>query len=147
MRAPGPDGSDRVPGGFGDVVASRWGSPSEGPVRQLVHLPARLLLEPVVMTTLWAAITQARPAARLKRNIMFEVALAGRSAADRAGAVGVPDLGQVPKLDARVMAPSLEPVVAVLGTQGVELNDQVRPGSGGPQPPGPVPAGLPVPRF
>jgi hypothetical protein len=109
MRAPGPDSSDRVPSGFGDVVASRWGSPPEGAVGELLDVPAGLLLEPVVMSALRTAITQARPPARLKRNIMFEVALAGRSAADRAGAGGVPDLGQVPEFDSRVVALGLEP--------------------------------------
>jgi hypothetical protein len=100
---------DGVPGGFGGVGAAGRGRPAEGPVGELVDGPARLLLEPVVMTTLRTAITQARPAARLKRNIMFEVALAGRSAADRAGAGGVPDLGQVPEFDSRVVALGLEP--------------------------------------
>src|SRR5690349_24339440 len=92
------------------------------------------------MPALRTAITEARPAARLERDIMFEVALAGGSAADRAGTGGVPDLGQVPQPDPWVVAPGLEPVVALLGAQGVQLDDQVRSGSGGAQPPGPQPA-------
>jgi len=40
--------SDRVPGGFGGVGTAGRGGPPEGPVGQLVRLPARVLLEPVV---------------------------------------------------------------------------------------------------
>ena len=35
--------------------------------------------------------------------------------ADRPGAGGVPDLGQVPQLDPRIVAVGFEPVIAVLG--------------------------------
>src|SRR5690242_2805824 len=138
-------GSDGVAGGFGDVVASGWGGPAEGSVGELLDVPPGLLLEPVIMTTLWAAITQACPAARLIRDIMFEVTLAGGSAADRADAGGVPDLGQVPQLDSGVVALGLEPVVAVPGAEGVELDDEVGSGAGGAQPPGPESSRRPVP--
>src|SRR6202012_1871979 len=37
------DSLDWVAGGFGGVAASGWGGPAEGPVGQLVDLPARLL--------------------------------------------------------------------------------------------------------
>jgi len=38
----------------------------------------------------------------------------------------MPDLGQVPKLDPRVMAVGFVPVLAVVGVQGVDPHDQVR---------------------
>ena len=72
---------------------------------------------------------------------MLEVALAGRPAADGAGAGGVPDLEQVLESDAGVVALGLVPVVAGVGDQGLEGDDQVWPGSGGAQPPGAVAAG------
>jgi hypothetical protein len=74
---------------------------------------------------------------------VLEVAGGGGPPADRAGAGGVPDLGQVPELDPGIMTPGLVPVVAVLGGDGVEGDDQVRPVSGGAQLPGAVAAGRP----
>src|SRR5690348_18241989 len=74
-----------------------------------------------------AAITQARPAACFVGDVMFEVALGGGAAADRADAGGVPDLGQVPQLHPGVVSPGLEPVVTVAGAEGVKLDDQVVP--------------------
>ena len=59
------------------------------------------------MPALRAAITQARPAARLVRDVVLEIALAGGPAADRAGTGGVPDLGQVPQPDSGVVARGL----------------------------------------
>src|SRR5690349_9099022 len=47
-----PPALGRVPGGTGGVVASRGGGPAEGPVGELVHRPAGLPLEPVVVTAL-----------------------------------------------------------------------------------------------
>src|SRR6185503_3086044 len=86
---------DGVAGGFGVVAASGRGGPPERPVGQLVDRPARLLLEPVVMSALRAAVAQAGPAARLVWRVVLEVAGRGGSPADRAGAGRVPDLGQV----------------------------------------------------
>ena len=50
---------DWVPGGFGGVGPSRRGGPAEGAVGELIHLPLRVLLEPVVVTALrsMAALT------------------------------------------------------------------------------------------
>src|SRR5207344_1752241 len=67
------------------------------------------------------------------------------SSADRAGTGGMPDLGQVSELDARIVTAAFKPVVAVLGGQRVEGDQQVRPVTGGVQPPGTVAAGRPVP--
>jgi tetratricopeptide (TPR) repeat protein len=76
---------------------------------------------------------------------VLEVAVAGWSAAGRGDAGGVPDLGQVPQLDPRIMTRSLEPVVACLQGDRVQRDQQVRmAGQAGGQPPGPVPAGRPV---
>ena len=127
-------GLEIISGGF------RGAGPSRG-----CDCPARLLLEPVVMPALRAAVTQARPSARLVRGVVLEVALGGGSPADRAGAGGVPDLGQVPQPDPGVVAPGLVPVLAVPGVQGVDRDDQVRPASRDAQPPGAVSAGRAVP--
>jgi hypothetical protein len=57
----------------------------------------------------------------------------------------VPDLGQVPEHDPRIVAGRLEPVIAILGGDRVHGDDQIRlPGGAGGQPPGPVPAGRAV---
>src|SRR5271154_606818 len=73
---------------------------------------------------------------------MFPVALRGGPAAARGGTGSVPDPGQVPQHDPRVVAGRLEPVIAVPGGDRVHGDELVRlPGSAGGQPPGPVPAG------
>ena len=43
---------DRTPGGFGVVGPPGWGGPPERAIGKLIHLPPRVLLEPVVVTTL-----------------------------------------------------------------------------------------------
>src|SRR2546430_16039458 len=88
---------DRVAGWFGVVGASGRGGPPEGPVGELVHRPLRVLLEPVVVPTLRAAIAQARPPACLIRGAVLKVTLGGGPPADGAGARGAPDLGQAPE--------------------------------------------------
>jgi hypothetical protein len=130
-------GSDGVAGGFGVVGASGRGRPPEGPVGQLVHSPPGVLLEPMVMAALRACVAETGPAACFIRGVVLQIALGGGPPADGAGAGGVPDLGQVPQHDPGVVAPALEPVVARVGAQRVQGDDQVRSGSGGAQPPGP----------
>ena len=61
---------------------------------------------------------------------MLVVALGGGAAADGAGAGGVPDLGQVPELDPGVVAVGFVAVVAGVGGDRVDRDDQVRSGSG-----------------
>src|SRR6266700_2673182 len=90
---------DGVPGGFGVVAAPGRRSPPEGAVGELVDRPPGLLLEPVIMTALRAAVTQACPAARFVGGVVLEVALGGGPSAHGAGTGRVPDLGQVPPLD------------------------------------------------
>src|SRR6266702_4386007 len=117
-------GSDGVAGGFGVVAAPGPGGPAEGAIGELVDLPPGLLLEPVIMPALRTPVAQTGPAARLVRDVVFEIALAGGPSADRASARGVPDLGQVPELDPGVVAPGFVPVLAVLGVEGVDRDDQ-----------------------
>src|SRR5438034_8619136 len=136
---------DGIPGGFGVVGAPGRGGPPERPGGQLVDLPARLLLEPVVVAALWAAIAQAGPAACLVGGVVLEVALGGGPLADGAGAGGVPDLGQAPEPGPGVVAAGFVAVVARVGGDRVQGDDQAGPGSGGAQPPGAVPAGRAVP--
>src|SRR5712691_8510620 len=140
------DGSlDGVAGGFGRVLASGWGCPSEGAVGELIDVPAGVLLEPVIVPALRAAITQACPAACFVRGVVLKVGLGGGPAAGRPGAGGVPDLGQVPQLDPGIVAPGLEPVIAVAGGDRVEGDEQVRLSAGpGAQLPGAVTAGRPM---
>src|SRR6185437_10256983 len=118
----------------------------ERPIRVLFDLPPGVLLELVLMPALWARVTQARPAALFVRDVVLEVGASGGPLAHRAGAGGVPDLGQVPELDAGVVAVGLVAVVAVVGRDGVDGEDPGRlPGDPGGEPPGPVPAGRPGP--
>src|SRR5690348_14332691 len=117
-------GSDRIAGGFGEVAPSRGSGPPECPVRKLVHVPPRVLFEPVVVSAFRARVAQAGPAACFVGDVVLEVALAGGPSADRAGAGRVPDLGEVPESGARVVALGLEAVVAVLGGEGMEFDEE-----------------------
>ena len=139
--------SDRIPGRLGGVCPPGRSSPGEGPVGALFDLPPRLLLEPMIVPALRARVAQAGLAARLVRDIVLEVALARGPTADRASTSGMPDLGQVPELDTGIVTIGLEPVIAGLSSERVELDDQVRSVSGGAQPPGPVPARRSLPPF
>src|SRR6185369_14319326 len=121
--------SDRIARRLGAVLAAGWGGPAERPVGELVHVPARVLLEPVIAPALRARVTQARPAARLVRRVVLEIAVRRRAAAPGPGAGRVPHLGQVPQLDPGIMARGLEPVIAPRGIDRVEPDQQVRPGS------------------
>ena len=136
--------SDGVAGGFGGVLPSGWGGPPEGAVGELIDLPPGVLLEPMVMPTLRTAITQAAPATGLVRDVMFEITIASRPPADRAGTGSVPDLGQVPEPDPGIVALGLEPVIAVPGGDRVQRHQQISWSAGpGPEPPGAVSAGGP----
>ena len=99
-----------------------------------------MLLQPVVVQALRAAITQAGPPARLVRGVVLEVALGGGPPADRAGAGGVPDLGQVPQPDPADHGPGLSCRCSQSpgSTRVSSATIQVRPGSRGAQPPGAV---------
>ena len=85
--------SDRMAGGFGGVLAAGGSSPPDGAVGQLIDVPPRVLLDPMVVPALRVAITQAAAAARLERDVVLKVRLRGRAPAGRAGTGGVPDLG------------------------------------------------------
>jgi hypothetical protein len=75
-----------VAGRLGDVGPAGRGGPPEGARANLLGLPAGVLLEPVVVTALRAAVAHARPAARLVLDAVLEIAPAGRAAAARGGA-------------------------------------------------------------
>jgi len=93
----------------------------------------------------WPAVAHTGPAVCLVGDVVLEVAVAGWSPAGRGDTDGVPDLGQVPQLDPRVMTAGLEPVVARVQGDRVQGDQQVPlAGQAGGQPPGPVPAGRPV---
>ena len=111
---------DGVAGWFGGVLAAGWADPLEGAVGELIDLPPGVLLEPVVVPTLGTAIAQAAPSTGLVWDVMFEISLSGGPTADRPGASGVPDLGQVAELDPGVVALGLIPVVALLGGDRVQ---------------------------
>src|SRR5690349_3580985 len=138
--------SDGVFGGSGGVLAAARGGPGEGPVGVLFDVPAGVLLEPVLVPALRAGVAQARPAALVERDVVLEVRASGGPLAHRAGAGGVPDLGQVPQLDAGIVALGLVPVVTVPGRDRVDGEDPgPLPGDPGGEPPGAVPAGRPGP--
>jgi DNA-binding HxlR family transcriptional regulator len=75
-----------VAGRLGDVGPAGRGGPPEGARANLLGLPAGVLLEPVVVTALRAAVAHARPAARLVLDAVLEIAPAGRAAAGGSGA-------------------------------------------------------------
>src|SRR5271156_2414346 len=50
--------SGGVPGRFGGVLPSGGRGPGESPVGVLLHVPPRILLEPVLMPALRRAVTQ-----------------------------------------------------------------------------------------
>src|SRR6202167_6835848 len=132
---------DGVPGRFGGVLTAGWGGPPERRRGHLLHLPPRILLEPVLPAALRPAVTHARSATRFVRNVMFPVALRGGPAAARGRASSVPDPGQVPQHDPRIVGGCLEPVIAVLGGDRMHGDDQGRLArSAGGQPPAAVPA-------
>ena len=125
-------------------MAAGGGGPAEGSRGDLLDLPAGVLFEAVVVAAGGRAVAQAGPAACLVGDVVFEVAVAGGSPAGRGGAGGVPDLGQVPELDSRVMTGSLEPVVACVQGDRVQREEQVPlAGQAGGELPGAVSAGRP----
>jgi hypothetical protein len=126
-------------------VAPGWGGPPEGGRGRLLDVPAGVLLEPVLVPAFRPGVTQAGPAARLIWRVMFPVALGGGPPAGRAGARGVPDLGQAPEPDPGIMARGLVPVVAVAGGNGIGRDEQIRSILPGPEQPGSVSAGWPGP--
>src|SRR5271170_4861100 len=97
------------------------------------------------MPALGRAITYTRSTISFIRNVMFEITLLRGTPAGRAGAGGMPDLGQVPELDPRVVAGGFEPVVAGIGGDRVDADEQVGlAGDPGAQPPFAVSAGWSV---
>ena len=143
-RASGSSGSaprlDGVARGFGVVGSAGWGGPAEGAVGELVDVPPGVLFEPVVVPALRAGVAQTGASACFVGGVVLQVALGGGAAADGAGAGGVPDLGQVPEPGPGVVAAGFVAVVAGVGGDRVDRDDQVRSGSGDAQPPGAISA-------
>jgi hypothetical protein len=105
----------------------------------LLHLPAGILLQPVVELAFRVPVAQTRPATSLVRNVMLEVGTLRRPAAAGPGARGVPDLGQVPQHHPGIMAVRLVPVVAAFTGDRPDLQEPVGlPGDPGSEPPGAV---------
>src|SRR5580692_4613920 len=130
---------DRVPGRLGDVLPSRWRGPPEVSARELLGVPPRVLLHPVVGPALRPAITHTRSATGLIRNIVLEITSGRGPPAARPGTPRVPDLRQVPEHHPGIMPPGLPPVITLPGRQRPDLDQQL-PDPGG-EPPGAVPAG------
>src|SRR5712691_6561274 len=132
---------DGVARGFGGVPAPPRGGPPEGGWGQLFHFPAGVLLEPVVVPSFRRAIAQTRPSARLVGDVVLEIALGGRPPAGRPGTGRVPDLGQVPQLDPRIVTRGLVAVIAGLRGDRLKRHHQVRlPAGPGRESPVPVSA-------
>src|SRR5580693_5081477 len=137
--------SDGVARGLGGVLTAGRGGPAEGARGDLLDFPAGILLEPVLVPALRAAVAHTGCAARVVWDVVFEVALLCRSSAGRPGASGVPDLGQMPELDPWVVTAGLESVVTCVEGDGIERDEQVRPSRDpGGQPPGAVAPARPV---
>src|SRR5580658_9254229 len=133
--------SDRMAGGFGDVLASAGQRPPDLAAGQLLGLPARVLLHTVIAPALGVPITQARPPPGLIRDVMFEITVRGGTPAAGSGACRVPDLGQVAELDAGIMTLGLVPVIAVSRGDRLDVHEQIPlTGDPGGQPPRPVPS-------
>src|SRR5208282_1822368 len=108
--------------------------------------PPRILLQPVLVPALGARITQTGSATGLVRGVVFEIAAGRGSPAGRAGTRGMPDLGQVPELDAGIVPGGLEPVIAGIDGDRVDREEQAGlSGDPGAEPPGSVSAGWSVP--
>ena len=121
---------DGVPGRLGGVGPPGRGGPSECSVRELLDLPLWVLFELVVVAAFRAGVAQACASARLVRGVVLEVALGGGPPAHRAGAGGVPDLGQVPEPDPGIVASGPEPMVARVGGYRIKSDRQARPATG-----------------
>src|SRR5690242_21528070 len=99
----------------------------------------------MVVTALRPGVAATGPATGFVRGVVVDVALGGGPTAHRAGAGGVPHLDQVLQPDPGVVPAGPVPVVAGVGSQGFQGDDQAGPGAGGAQPPGAVAAGRAVP--
>src|SRR5579862_3765100 len=123
--SPSVAGSDRVARRFGGVLTTRGRGPPDDGRGQLLDLPPGILLDPMIMPALGAAVTHTRSAARLVRDVVFEIALRSGPSAGRGGTRRVPDLGQVPQSDTRIVPPGLIPVVALVRGDRLERDDLV----------------------
>src|SRR5260370_19495137 len=104
--------SDRVARWFGDVLAATRGGPPDGARRRLVDLPPGILLDPVIMPALGAAVTHTSSTTRLIGHVMLEITVHGGPPAARAGASPAPDLGRAPNLHPAGAALTLDTVGA-----------------------------------
>ena len=66
--------SDGVAGGFGGVLAAGWCGPADVAGGELLGVPARVLLGPVIVAAGRVPVAQTRPAARLIRDVVLKVA-------------------------------------------------------------------------
>src|SRR5690242_16659441 len=98
----------------------------------------------MLVPALGAGVAQAGPSALVVGDVVLEVGASGGALAHGAGAGGVADRGQVPQLDAGVVAGGLVAVVAVSRGDGVDGEEPgPLPGYPGGEPPGAVSAGRP----
>ena len=68
---------DRVPRGLGDVPPPRRRGPPDVPAGQLLGLPPRVLLGPMIVPAGRIPVAEACPAARFVRNVVLEVGVEG----------------------------------------------------------------------
>src|SRR5580704_5356159 len=125
VREPDAPSSDGIPCRFGGVLPPGGRGPDDNRGFGLFHLPARVLLEPVVVAALRPARALTGPAACLERDVVLEVALGGGPSAARRGTGGVADLGQVPQHHPGIMPFGFMPVIATAGGDRPDRNDQV----------------------
>src|ERR1700746_91852 len=114
--------SDGVPGRLRDRLSPGGHGPPDLAARHLLHLPARVLLDPMVEAALRVAVTQAGPAARLVGDVVLEVAAGRAPAAAGPGTRGVPDLGQVPQHHSGVVTSCFVAVITVASGDRPDLD-------------------------
>src|SRR5580704_11929880 len=130
---------DGVAGRLGGVLPSRRRGPANVAVGELLGVPARVLLEAMVVAALGVAIAQTGAAARLVGDVVLKVGSARGAAAAGASAGRMPDFGQVPEHHAGIVTLCLVAVVAVADGERADLDEQVLVPGG--EPPGSVSAG------
>src|SRR5579859_214413 len=86
----GPPQLDGIAGWLGHVLPSRRGGPPHLSAGKLLRVPPRVLFHPVVGPALRPAVTQARSATGLIRNVMLEIASGRGPPAPRSGAGASP---------------------------------------------------------
>jgi len=116
---------DRVPGGFGDVLPPGRHGPPYVSAGQVLRVPPRILLHPMVGPALRIPVAQAGPAIGLVGDVMFEVTATSRTPTAGTGTGCVPDLREVPEHYPGIVTPGLPSMITLPGGDRPDLDQQV----------------------